>query len=274
MRLTVLGSSGSVSGPDNPASGYLLESAGAPAAREPGRGAIEPAPEGPTRIVLDFGPGTLARLQRHCNPATVNVALSHLHPDHCLDVPSLLVWRRFHPERNARWRSLLLAPEGAPGVLGRAGATDEPGGVDNLADQFAFRPWGDRAPVRVGSLRLVGFPAVHPVPAFSVRVEEPETGQSLCYSGDTGPTPDLVEAARGVDVFFCEANWGPAEAGPAPRMHLTAAEAGRAAKEAGARRLVVVHVPPWVSVEETLDAAAAEFPGPVSFGHPGATFEP
>ena len=84
VRITVLGCSGSVVGPDSPASGYLLR-----------------APDTPP-LVLDFGGGVLGALQRYADPGSVHVLLSHLHADHCLDMPGLFVWRRYHPARPAR----------------------------------------------------------------------------------------------------------------------------------------------------------------------------
>ena len=48
-------------------------------------------------LVIDFGGGVLGALQRHADPGSVQVLLSHLHADHCLDVPGLFVWRRYHP---------------------------------------------------------------------------------------------------------------------------------------------------------------------------------
>ena len=69
MRITVLGCSGSVVGPDSPASGYLLT-----------------APDTPP-LVIDFGGGVLGALQRYADPNEVHVLLSHLHADHCLDLP-------------------------------------------------------------------------------------------------------------------------------------------------------------------------------------------
>lgn len=75
----MLGCSGSVTGPDSPASGYLLT-----------------APDAPP-LVIDFGGGVLGSLQRFADPGSVSVLLSHLHADHCLDLPDLFVWRRYHP---------------------------------------------------------------------------------------------------------------------------------------------------------------------------------
>ncbi len=83
VRITVLGCSGSVVGPDSPASGYLVT-----------------APDTPP-LVLDFGGGVLGALQRYADPNSVYVLLSHLHADHCLDLPGLFVWRRYHPSPGA-----------------------------------------------------------------------------------------------------------------------------------------------------------------------------
>src|SRR5215208_1160910 len=63
VRITVLGCSGSVVGPDSPASGYLLT-----------------APD-TSPLVIDFGGGVLGALQRHADPNAVHVLLSHLHAD-------------------------------------------------------------------------------------------------------------------------------------------------------------------------------------------------
>ncbi|WP_448854646.1 MBL fold metallo-hydrolase [Corynebacterium frankenforstense] len=254
MRLTILGSSGSLAAPDNPASGYLLEVDNAPG------------------VVLDLGPGTLARLQRFIDPASVHVLFSHLHADHCLDFPSLMVWRRFHPDAPAVARSLLYAPKPAPVFFGRLSSDDQPDGVDDLSDTFAFTPWRAHQPEIVDRVTVTPYPMVHPVEAYALRVEEHTTGATLAYSGDTAYNDQLVEAARDVDLFLCEANWGIDSGGDVPGMHMNGVEAGRAARLAGAKRLVIIHVPPWVDKQATVAAAAAEFGGPVEFGDPGTVY--
>src|SRR5271167_2364190 len=100
VRITVLGCSGSVVGPDSPASGYLLR-----------------APDTPP-LVLDFGGGVLGALQRHADPGSVHVLLSHLHADHCLDMPGLFVWRRYHPAK-PEGKALLYGPSDTWSRLGR-----------------------------------------------------------------------------------------------------------------------------------------------------------
>ena len=101
VRITVLGCSGSVVGPDSPASGYLLS-----------------APDTPP-LVIDFGGGVLGALQRHADPGAVQMLLSHLHADHCLDLPGLFVWRRYHPNPPSG-RALMYGPSDTWSRLGAA----------------------------------------------------------------------------------------------------------------------------------------------------------
>ena len=56
-------------------------------------------------------------------------------------------------------------------------------------------------------------------------------------------------------------------------MHMSGAEAGRVAREAGVAKLVLVHLQPWGDSSETLRAAQAEFDGEIVLGAPGMEFE-
>lgn len=254
MKLTILGSSGSVSAPDNPASGYLIS--------------VDNSPS----VLMDMGPGVLGKLQEIQDPTDTHVVFSHLHADHCLDFPSLLVWRRFHPTSPAKGRSLVCGPADTVNLLGRL-TTDEIGQVDDLSDTFAFTPWRSGEEHLVDRVSITPYPAVHPVESYCLRVEEHTTGKVLTYSGDTGWTDSLVEAARESDVFLCEATWaGGTDPVPAG-MHLSGEEAGRAARLAGVKRLVLVHIPPWGDEEATLAAACREFDGPIDIGHQGMVID-
>jgi ribonuclease BN (tRNA processing enzyme) len=80
MRLTILGSSGGYSGPNNPTSGFLLETAG-------------------TRLWIDAGHGTFSSLQRATDWLGVDaVVVSHVHADHCVDLYALNIALRFHEQ--------------------------------------------------------------------------------------------------------------------------------------------------------------------------------
>lgn len=254
MKLTILGSSGSLSGPTNPASGYLVTVDNSPA------------------VLLDIGPGVLGKLQEIQDPCEAHVVFSHLHADHCLDFPSLMVWRRFHPSAPAKDRKLCFGPSSTLTHLGRLSA-DHPDEVDDMSDTFAFAPWNVGEEHILDRFSITPFRALHPVEAYCLRITEHTSGRTLAYSGDTGWTDQLVECARDADVFLCEATWCSGEGNFPPGMHLTGAEAGRAARLAGAKKLVLVHIPPWGDEEATLAAARAEFDGPVEIGRQGLVMD-
>ncbi|MFV0495327.1 cyclic nucleotide-degrading phosphodiesterase [Mycobacterium sp.] len=252
VRLTVLGCSGSVTGPDSPASGYLLE-----------------APD-TVPLVIDFGGGVLGALQRYVDPGAVHVLLSHLHADHCLDLPGLFVWRRYHPTARPTGKATIYGPSDTWSRLGAA-SSPHGGEIDDCCDIFDVHHWADGEPVTIGALTVVPRAVQHPTESFGMRFTDP-SGATLVYSGDTAECDQLVDLARGADVFLCEASWTHSPDNP-PALHLSGTEAGRAAAAAGVRELALTHIPPWTSREDVLREAKAEFDGPVRAVVPGETFE-
>lgn len=255
MQLTILGCSGSLAAPGNPASSYVI------------------SVPGETDVVMDFGPGALAAMQERFDPSAAHVIFSHLHADHCSDFPSLLVWRRYHPSAPAQQRHRLIGPSYAPEHLGRMSA-DAPGEQDDFTDTFEFTTWRAGQPEQLSGLSITPFDAIHPAQeSHALRIED-ASGKVITFSGDSGYTPTLIDAARNADYFLCEAAWGATSEGKAEGMHLSGKEAGRIAREAGVKTLVLVHIQPWTDPEEVLAAARTEFDGEIILGKAGATFEP
>ena len=218
------------------------------------------------RLVLDLGSGALGALQRHTDLLAVDaVLLSHLHADHCLDLCPYLVVRKYHPD----------SPEEPLPVYGPAGTADritrayqldpEPG----LCREFDFRTWPNE-PLRLGPFEVTVARVHHPGESYAMRIEH--AGRVLAYSGDTGPCDALVRIARDADLLVCEASFSEARDNP-PRLHLTGAQAGEHATEAGARRLLVTHVPPWCDPEHILGEAKPAYAGPLELAKPGATYD-
>jgi ribonuclease BN (tRNA processing enzyme) len=112
----------------------------------------------------------------------------------------------------------------------------------------------------IGPFSIEAFEVKHPVPAYALRITA--DGRTLAYSGDTGPCDALVEMARNSDLFLCEASFVEGEDNP-PDLHLTGAEAGRAATEAGARSMLLTHVPPWHDPQVMVTEARGEYAGPI-----------
>jgi ribonuclease BN (tRNA processing enzyme) len=250
MLLTVLGCSGSLPGPESPASGYLVRA-------------------GNTTTVLDLGNGTFGALQRYLDPFDLDaLILSHLHPDHCADMSALAVYRRYHPSR-LDTRLPVYGPSEVADRLVAAYAVDaaERAGTD-LSDVYDFRPL--REPVRIGPIQVRAARVDHPCEAYAVRVSQ--NGRTLVYSGDTGPCRSLVDLATGADVLLAEASW-PDRAGNPRGIHLSGRDAGQAAAAAGVGRLLITHVPPWTDAEQMLTEAKAVFAGSAELVHAGAEYD-
>ncbi|MCW2826401.1 MAG: beta-lactamase domain protein, partial [Marmoricola sp.] len=58
-----------------------------------------------------------------------------------------------------------------------------------------------------------------------------------------------------------------------PDLHLTGAEAGRTATEAGSRRLLLTHIPPWHDPEKVLAEAIGTYDGHVELAAPGTAYD-
>ena len=251
MRLTVVGCSGSTPGPESAASCYLVEADG-------------------FRVLLDLGSGAVGPLQSVVALHEIDaIVLSHLHPDHCLDMTALAVVLRYGPTPPARPVTVLAEP----GALDRLASAYYPGSEPTVFDGlFDFVVAADR----LGPFAVRTTPVRHPVPAVAVRLEyvnaTGQGGPTLVYSGDTGASPELVELARGAGTFLCEASWGGSPA-PVPDLHLSGADAGEHARAAGVGRLLITHVPPWESVAAAVQAAGSAFDGPVEGVRAGAVYD-
>ena len=255
MRLTIVGCSGSYPGPESAASCYLLE------AEHGGR---------TWRILLDLGNGSLGQLHRYVDPLSVDaVFLSHLHPDHCLDLCGYYVMRKYHPTgpqpRIPVW--------GPPGTAARMAQAYDLPSDPGMTEEFAFYDYTSTvsgAPVELGPFRITAHAVVHPVHAFALEVTC--EGRRLVYSGDTGPCAALDEAAAGADLFLAEASFQTMDDNP-PDLHLTGADCGRTATAAGVGRLVLTHVPPWHDASVAEAEARGEWSGRLDVARAGETYE-
>ncbi|MGZ4538820.1 MAG: MBL fold metallo-hydrolase [Blastococcus sp.] len=245
MRLTVVGCSGSGPGPTSPASCYLVEHDG-------------------YGLLLDLGNGAFGGLQAVADPDSIDaVFLSHLHADHCLDVAPFVVWHRYSG-RATGGRVPMYAPVGAERRLAMAYDLDG----DGLTDVFDFVPVGPGA-FEIGPFAAEIVRTVHPIECYAIRLTA--GGRSLVYTGDTGPSEDVIALARGADVLLAEAAHPPGPGLP-PGLHLTGREAGEHASAAGAKRLLLTHIPAWVDSIGQLFAASAVFPE-TELVSTGATYE-
>ncbi|MBE1575717.1 MBL fold metallo-hydrolase [Streptomyces sp. WAC 05977] len=242
MRLTILGCSGSIPGPNAAASGYLIEADG-------------------FVLGLELGNGTLARLQALRDPFDLDaLILSHLHPDHCADVSALTVLRRYHPALPYPARPRRLPVYGPSDVRERLtyayAANEDERATTDLTDVFAFETLRCE-PMKIGPFEVTAVPVDHPTPAFGLRFAH--GGKTLAYTGDTGVCDNLTDLAGGADVLLSEASWTDSPDRPAG-VHLSGKEAGELGRKAGVGRLLLTHVAPWTDRDAVLAEAAVAFP--------------
>jgi ribonuclease BN (tRNA processing enzyme) len=243
LSLTVIGCSPAWPNPGEACSSYLVEASD-------------------KRILLDLGTGALGQLLERDGQPVSAIVLSHLHWDHMADLVPLTYgllygWYSDWP------RPSLWTPPGGREQLRRIAeaAIGKDGFFEEALDVKDYEP---AAGLPLGRARLAFRAMRHPVASFAIRVEC--GGTSLCYSGDTGPTPALAEHARGVNLFLCEAGMGDGE--EASEEHHLAAEAGQAAADARVKRLVLTHLEAHRR-EGSLKLAAQRFPGPAEVAMPG-----
>jgi len=246
VKLTVVGCSGSIPGPDSPASSYLLEHGG-------------------FRLVVDLGHGSLGELQRYIALHEVDaIVLSHLHADHCVDLTAFYVAHRYggYPFDGP---VPVYGPSGTAELIAAASGLSS---TVPLHGSFTFRELSSVA--AIGPFRVRAERVAHPVEAYGVRFEA--DGASLAYSGDTGPCAALDDLASAADVLLAEASFVPGNDNPAD-LHLTGREAGEAARTAGVGLLVITHVPPWYQADCAKAAASEVFDGPIHLATAGWTLE-
>ena len=189
-------------------------------------------------VLIDCGASSLIGMKRDgVDPGEVSaVLLSHLHVDHFGGVPFLILDAQF----SRRTRPLLVA--GPPGVRERVEAAMELFFPGSLAVQRRFSvefvELAPRALMRVGPAAVTAFPVVHPsgAPPHALRVEY--GGRIVAYSGDTEWTESLVEAARGADLFVCEAY----TIDRPVKFHLDYRTVEEQAERLGAKRIILTHM--------------------------------
>lgn len=189
-------------------------------------------------VLIDCGASSLIAMKREgVDPGEVSaVVLSHLHGDHFGGVPFLILDAQF----SRRSRPLVIA--GPPGVRRRVEMAMEvffPGST-SVQRKFdvEFIELAERQAARVGPAEVRAFPVVHAsgAPPYALRVEY--GGRSVAYSGDTEWTESLVDAARGADVFVCEAY----TFDKSVKFHLDYKTVEAQAERLGARRIILTHM--------------------------------
>jgi len=199
-------------------------------------------------VLVDCGGDAFHRiLAAGLDPAKLEaVILTHEHPDHIGGYPLLIekLWlygRREPIPVYGPAQTLAVAR-----ALFNVFSTDRWDGLpDRDYHEVAFEAGGEV--LRSERLTINAAPVDHPVPTIGLRIENRD-GSVLAYSCDTAKSEAVVGLARNAEVLIHEAT------GSIPHVHSSAKEAAETAAEAGAGRLILVHLPAAITDEHLADA--------------------
>ena len=241
MRMTVLGGCGAWPAAGRACSGYLVEHDG-------------------FRLLVDPGYATLPRLLEVEAAAGVDaVLISHGHPDHCADLHPLLRARALGDEPTPA-----LPVHALPGAVDRVLSLDGSGALDRAV---AVRTFTTDERFEIGPFQVDTLALPHFVANAGLRLSA--GGRVLAYTGDTGPSPDVVALARAADLFLAEATFPEVMPADSASYLSTALQAGGYATGAGVGRLLLTPLWPGTDPEVTEAAARRSWAGEVAVAREG-----
>ena len=265
--LSSQGSIRPVDGDDRPGLELVILGAGPAYSDVPGSfGSAYLVRLGDAALLLDLGQGCFPALAALHEPSLLSgVFISHLHPDHFID---LIPLRHYLCRVEASHDRLVpvMAPRGLDQRL------------DALYDQPGFSAAAfEQLPLATGVRTLGPFAlevqAVrHSGESFAVRVAAPGSGgPGLVYTGDIADPDDVRALIREGDMLLSEATFGP---GPVPSgvPHLDGPMVGKLAAATRTSHVVITHIRMGCDLGETSASVRGEFQGAVSLASPGARY--
>ena len=142
---------------------------------------------GKTKVVLDFGSGSLSKIQSYIDPRTLDaIIFSHLHYDHMCDVLPF---------------SYMMNPNKIK-IFAPATPTEVFSLLKNR-DNFNLGVIGQGSIVEIGSLIFEFCEVTHPVETYAIRVTE-KGGNSFVYTGDVSCIGKLVSFCKESKLIICD----------------------------------------------------------------------
>lgn len=213
MKLTILGFWGGTPEQGGATSGYLLQ-------------------DGNINILIDCGSGVLSKLSQIMDITQLStLLLTHWHFDHMADLP-IVDYRFNRALRNSEVeeRLTVLAPA-VPFEM-----------KDFLQlNHLSLQQIEDQEPYRIGNLTINFLPVKHTIACYAVKISNGE--KTFVFSGDSAYYEDIAHFAEGADVFLCEATNVEGSIHSTGKGHMNGLEAGKLAKLAEVKQLILTHLP-------------------------------
>jgi ribonuclease BN (tRNA processing enzyme) len=216
---------------------------------------------GDRAMTLDLGHGAFAGLAARVRPeALETVAISHLHPDHFVDLVPFRHYLRYQLTPPGRARV-----DAHPDLVSRLDDLHaEPGFAAAALDVVALEE-GTRT---IGPFMLEARHVTHTADSYAFRVTTDAGGPGLVYSGDVGVADDLRPLIRPGDALLVEVSMGAGPVAPGS-AHLDGPAVAAVASASGVGRVLLTHLLMGRDPEATISSVRDRFAGPVALVAPG-----
>ncbi len=230
------------------------------------------------KLMLDPGPGAMVRLlQSGLAPKGVDgidlILLSHLHPDHSLDLIALL-FAAHSPICLSEKPLRVLGPVGLKALLGKF--RDIYGRwLDPRHRTLNVVEWDENQTLALcGGGKVAPFQVNHPQDhlsdeALGYRFTDAD-GKTAVFSGDTGACPALNKAAQGADLLVVECSV-PDDLETPGHMHPSVV--GALCAESRPGHVVLTHQYPAAAAMDLVKEIAQYFDGKISQARDGDSYQ-
>ena len=245
FRLTVLGAGPAYSDrPGSTGAAYLLRTS-------------------TSSLLVDLGQGSFPALASRIEPSTLDgIVISHLHPDHFIDLVALRHYLVYQLQPSRR-----VEVYGPAGLASRIDALHaDPGFCSAAFDLVDLSP----GVVSIGDFSVEAGLVTHAPESdsFGFRIAARGGSIGLVYSGDCGRAEDLIPLIHGGDALLSEVSFG-AEPVAAGAKHLNGPIVGDLAARSRVSRILLTHLQMDFDREATVASTATRFDGPVDLVDPG-----
>ncbi|MDR1863204.1 MAG: MBL fold metallo-hydrolase, partial [Treponema sp.] len=205
------------------------------------------------RLLLDCGCGSLSRFFKYAGAEDLEgVLLSHFHFDHFSDLECLLYAVGNKLRMGLRREKLRVYAPASPEPLRAVIEYPAFSMTETLREGMEFTMAG---------MNITVMKVDHPVECYAFRLER--QGKVLVYFTDTAYLPGSADFIRAADLLICEATMSSGSRHSTGLGHMSDREAGVTAREGGAKRLCLFHLPSDGDPAYMRRQAALEFGGEV-----------
>lgn len=221
-------------------------------------------------LIFDLGAGAVrGMVHAGLDPFAVDhIFFTHFHPDHTVDVVTLLFAINYGAGEERTRPLHITGPRPFEEFWTSILSVWGPWMRGNYPTEISELPLECRSPLDLPGCRLSWARARHRPESISYRLDS-ENG-AFVYSGDTEYTESVVDLARGAHTLLIECSF-PDDV-PVPG-HLTPSGVSRIASEAGVERVVLTHIYPAAERLDLISEVGRGYDGEVIVAKDGLKFQ-